>query len=309
MKKIISILLVIILTSSLFACKKESTESYTTGVIALKGPTGMGMAELFGNDNYDLKLLSSPDEATADIIAGRFDIAAVPTNLAAVLYNKTNGGIKVVAVNTLGVLYIVENGDTIKSISDLGGKKIGATGMGSTPEYILNYVLEKNGIECEIEYYTEHSELMTKLVSGDVDIAMLPEPNVTTAMSKNSRLRIALSLTEEWNKVSDATLSQGCIIASNSYAENHKSELQTFLADYKKSVDFVNENAKEASVKIAENQIIPSAEIAEKAIPNCNICFIDGDKMKTVLNNLWQVLFDANPKSIGGKMPDEKIWA
>ena len=302
MKKI---LILIIITLFLFSCSGNSNSNIN--VIAIKGPTGMGMVKLIEDSDYNFTIASAPDEITAEIIKGTFDIAAVPINLAAVLYAKTEGEIQIAAINTLGVLYILENGNTIKSIKDLNGKTIYAAAQGSTPEYILRHILKQNNIDAEIVFYSEHSELATLMVAGEVSIAMLPEPNVTTVLNQNENIRIALDLTEEWGKIA-GTLVQGCIIVRKNFAENNKKAFETFLNKYENSVNFVNRNPKDASLLIEKYEIIPKATIAEKALPNCNICYIAGDEMKQTALNMFEILFEANPASIGGKIPDDSFF-
>ena len=279
----------------------------------LKGPTGMGMEKMINDDKdakkYNFTISSDPTDVTAALVSESLDIAAVPVNLAAVINKKTNGAYLVAAINTLGVLYIVENGNTVNSVADLAGKTVYATGKASTPEYILNYILSKNGLEnVTVEYKTEHSELAALMVSGEVVLGMLPEPNVTTVLTKNSSLRIALNLTEEWKKVSEGESVQGCVVVSKKAIEEHGALVNAFLDEYKASVDFVNSNVADAAAMIAELGIVPAAAIAEKAVPNCNIVYIDGDRMVSVLNVFYKVLFDADPKSVGGTLPDESIF-
>lgn len=321
MKRLIALALAIILTLGLVACTSEPAAKADVKVATLKGPTGIGMVQLMKNaaegkakNNYTFSLESAPDVIQGLIINGDVDIAAVPTNLAAALYKKTGGEIKVAAVNTLGVLYVLENGSTVNSIEDLRGKTIYATGQASTPEYILNYVLTKNGltpgVDVKIEYMSEHSELATALASNTVAIGMLPEPNVTAATSQNKDLRIALNLTAEWEKACGEgnVPVQGCIVVSKKFAENNKAALDAFLEEYAASVEFVNNNIEEASTLVEEYTIMAKAALAKKAIPNCNIVFKTGDEMKTLLADFFKVLFDANPKSIGGALPDDAFY-
>ena len=316
MKKITLMLLAVILVISVMSCS-ENTSSADISIIGLKGPTGMGMAKLMEDNangktdnNYTFKLTSAPDEVTAEVIKGTVDIAAVPINLAGVLYQKTEGAIQIAAINTLGVLYIVENGNTINSIADLEGKTVYATGQGSTTEYILNYLLTKNNINAEVVYKSEHSELVTLMAAGEIVIGMLPEPHVTTALNQNENLRVALNLTEEWKKVSDddSMLLQGCIIVNKKFAEENKAALDKFLAEYKASIEYVNANIDDASLLIEKFEIVPNAAVAKKALPNCNIAYHDGDQMKQYVNKLYQVFFDANLASIGGAMPDDGFF-
>ncbi len=332
MKKIVAITLSILMAVSLVACTKSensSTETTTTttssteetviDVYTLMGPTGIGMSKLI-NDNtegtselkYNFTIASAPDQITSQVIQGDYDIAAVPVNLASVLYNKTEGDLYVAAVNTLGVLYILEDGNTINSISDLSGTTLYATGQGSTPEYILRYVLEKNGIDPDndltIEYLSEHSELATLMTSGDVALGMLPEPNVTAALLGNSNLRISLDLTEEWKKVSDTDLVQGCIIINKSFADANPDLVKTFLEEYEASVDYVVNNVDEAATMCETAGIIPKAAVAKKAIPNCNLVMITGSEMKEMISAMLEVLYSANSSSVGGALPDESFY-
>lgn len=288
-------------------------------VFTLMGPTGMGMAKLISDDknsaskqDYTFTVASAPDQITAEVIKGSFEIAAVPVNLASVLYNKTEGKIKLAGVNTLGVLYVLENGDTVNSVADLKGKTIYATGQGSNPEYTLRYILTKNSIDPDkdvtIEYLAEHAELAAQMVSGSVTLGMLPEPNVTSVMAQNGDVRIALDLSKEWKEVSGTDLVQGCIIVSAEFAEKYPAALRTFLEEYKASVDFVNSNVDEASALIEEAGIVPKAAIAKKAIPNCNIVLITGEDMKEPVSAMLNVLYEAEAKSVGGKLPDDGFY-
>lgn len=320
-KKTVSLILSLVLScAALLSCSGgEEKEAPTIKTYALKGPTGMGMAKLIeenengeSDNKYDFTLASSPDEVTAEIIKGNYDIAALPTNLAAVLYNKTEGKIRVAAVNTLGVLYILENGDSIHTLSDLNGKELYATGQASTPEYILNYVLEANDIDCTVTYLADHSELAAQMISGDVSMGMLPVPNATTVLAQ-SEARVAIDLTEEWTKAAESkgesgALYQGCIIINPDFIAEYPEAVDTFLAEYADSVKYVNENADDASVIIEKYGIIPKAAIAKKAIPDANIVCITGEEMKNGLYGFYSVLFDSDPKSVGGALPADDIY-
>ena len=321
MKKILAVLLVLCLSVMLFACGRTEGEDVTVRVVTLQGPTGMGMVQLMTSDeagtsanDYEFTLASSPEEAQAAI--ANVDIAALPVNLAAALYNRGED-ISFAAINTLGVLSILENGNTIESIEDLRGKTIYATGQGSTPEYILNYLLEKNGIDPEtditIEYLTEHTELATRLASGDAAIGLLPEPNVTVALTSaaangNTDLRIALDVTEEWAKLGEGELVQGCIVVSNEFKTEHPEQFEAFMEEYKASVNYVNTDIEAAAADIAEVGIVPRANIAQNAIPNCNICCLDGEEGIAYMEAMLTVLYEANPSSVGGKMPDDAFY-
>lgn len=325
-----TLIAVLLVLSTLVACggnggKDKTTtpegnapiDDYVLRVGTLKGPTGMGMAKVVTDQNlsssnpkYTFEFFGAPEDITAKLISGNLDVAAVPVNLAAVINKKTNGAYVVAAINTLGVLHIVENGETVNDISGLEGKTLHATGQASTPEYMLNYILEKNGLtdKVTVVWHTEHSELATLAGAGQVELAMLPEPHVTSALNKNQSLRAALNLTEEWDKVSDGDAVQGCLIVSKKAIDEHKAKVDQFLVDYKASVNFVNTNIPEAAEMIASLGIVGAAKVAEQAIPRCNIVFIEGDEMVSSLKAFYTVLFNANPSSIGGTMPDDSLY-
>ncbi|MBQ7897077.1 MAG: ABC transporter substrate-binding protein [Clostridia bacterium] len=335
MKKLLALLLSIVLVLGVFtACTaandpgtekaptndtvetpEEPKVAELTKVVALKGPTGMGMAKLItdADPKYSFELTSMPDDVTSSLISGTVDIAAVPTNLASVLYNKTQGGVKVIALNTLGVLHIINSDGTVASIEDLKGKTIGATGQASTPEYVLDYVLKANGIDPEndvtINYYTDHAELATHMISGDVTIGMLPEPQVSTVLMKNGDCKKVINLTEEWSKVSpDSALVQGCIVVRTAFAEEYPDTVKNFLEEYKASVEFANTDETAPDV-IANLGIVGSSAIAKSAIPGANICYVDSnDAMKEKLSGFLKVLLDANPKSVGGALPGDDFY-
>ena len=257
-------------------------------IMALKGPTAMGLVEMMENSDYNFSIVASVDEVSPKLLQGETDIAAIPANLASVLYNKTEGEIQVLAINTLGVLYIVENGETIQSAADLKGKTIYASGKGATPEYALNYILSSNGINPEtdvtIEWKSEHSECVAALASQENSVAMLPQPFVTTAQAKNSQIRTALDLTKEWDALQKdgeqkSSMITGVVVARKKFAEENPEEIQEFLKEYHTSVDYVNENVKDAAQLIEKYDIVPAA-VAEKALPACNIVCIDGEEMK-----------------------------
>ncbi|MBR5088656.1 MAG: ABC transporter substrate-binding protein [Ruminiclostridium sp.] len=289
----------------------------TVRVAALKGPTAMGMIKLMDdsdNDDesiYDFEIFAAPDELTPLVIKGDIDIACIPANLASVLYNKTEGAVEVLAVNTLGVLYIVENGgETVNSVEDLKGKTLYASGQGSTPEYALNYILSQNGIadEVNIEWKTEHAECLTALTENPGSVALLPQPFVTTAMIKNEGIRVALDLNAEWDKLDNgSSLITGVVVGRKEFIESYPAVINEFLAGYDASVGYVNSDTDGAAALIGKYDIVPEA-VAKKALPACNIVFIDGTEMKEKLSGYLQVLFDSDPKSVGGKTPAEDFY-
>ena len=302
----------------------ESSEPVEVQIAALKGPTAMGMVKFMDDvdqqvvtdENYTFQIVVSPDEVTPQIAQGNVDIAAVPANLASILYNNTDGAVQVLTVNTLGVLYLVENGDTVQSPADLKGKTIYASGKGSTPEYALNYVLEQNGLvpgtDVTIEWKSEHSECVAAITADSSGIAMLPQPFVTTAQTKNPSLRVALDLTEEWEKVQadgeeKSTMITGATVVRTEFAQEHPEAVENFLKHYQESVEYVNGNTEEAA-KLVGNYEIVTEEVALKALPECNIVYLAGEEMKEKLSGYLSVLNEQNPQSIGGTLPGDDFY-
>lgn len=315
MKRIVAMITAAVMLFSLaaFAACSKKQDDTEIRIAALKGPTGMGMVKLADKQNYPnytVSIEASPDALNPRIISGEVGVAAVPVNLASVLYNKLDGDISVLAVSTLGVLYVLEAGSEVNSVADLAGKTVYATGQGATPEYILNYLLDKNGVagSVEVNYVGEHAALASMLADGSAEIGMLPEPNVTSTLAGNDNLRIALNLTEEWNRVCSTELVQGVVIARKSFVNEHPEAIEQFLREYEKSSAFVNENIDEAAKLIVDVGILGNVEIAKKAIPNCNISFSKGEAMQKAVEGMLTVLFEANPKSIGGKLPDKDFY-
>ena len=286
---------------------------------ALRGPTGMGIAYLMDKSDrnltvnqYTFTIGGTPEEMTAGLISGELDIAMVPVNLASVLYNRTEGEIRVLSINTLGILYILDATGEINSIDDLRGRTINATGQGAVPQYALEYILRGNGMEpgvdVEIVYNTEHTELASLMVAGDVSVGMLPQPFVTTVTMQNSEFSIALDLTSEWASVNPATgLIMGNIVVNAEFLEQNPDAVELFLSDYAQSVAFVNNKAQEAAQLIERFDIAPAA-VAQAAIPGSNLVHIEGAEMRSMLKAFLQIMFEANPQSVGGSMPDEDFY-
>ena len=299
-------------------------EDVDINVAALKGPTAMGLVKLMSdNENgetetnhYNFTISAAPDEITPSIIQGNVDIAAVPANLASVLYNKTEGQVQVLAINTLGVLYIVENGDTIHSVEDLKGKTIYASGKGATPEYALNYMLSANGIDPDkdvtIEYKAEHAECVSALVNDSDGVAMLPQPFATSAFISNEKMRMALDMTAEWEKAakangSTASLVTGVVVARKAFIDEHPDAVKLFMSQYESSAKYPYEHIEDASALIEKYDII-KAPIAMKAIPYCYITFIAGSDMKEKLGGYLEELFNQNPEAVGGQVPADEFY-
>lgn len=317
-KKMISVLLTAgllagTLAGSCITVSAEETASDKIAVGALKGPTAMGMAQLLDDDSYDFTIAASPDEIVPQIVQGNVDIAAVPSNLAAVLYQKTQKNVSVLAVNTLGVLYLVENGESIQSVEDLKGKTIYASGKGATPEYALEYVLSANGIDPEkdvtIEYKSEHAEVVAALANDQTAAGLLPQPFVTTALMKNDSLRVALDLNQLWQDgvSDDSQLVTGVVVVRNDYLKEHEADVDDFMDAYQASVEFVNSDPDQAAKIIGAHDII-AEEVAKKAIPDCSIVFVEGEEMQTMLSGYLSTLEQQNPEMVGGQLPDDDFY-
>ena len=353
-RKIVAIMLAMILVLALVACAKEAppadesptdvtdtTPDDNTGTNTdeptdtddepaqkpalsggfLKGPTGIGASYLMKQNeagetlcDYDVTVEADVSNINSAIISGELDIAAVPTNVASVLYNKTEGQVQIVAINTMGVLYILENGSEINTVSDLAGKTVYAIGQGANPQYVLEYILSENGLtvgEDVIVEYLAADELATKMAAGDVSVCMLPVPNVTAVIAQNSNVRKALSLTEEWESVTggESLLTQGCVVARKDAVTDE--ELSAFMKDYEESINYMNDKANiDAAAALAVKYgIVASEGIAKAAIPDCNMTFISGqDPMRETLAGYYEILFSADPTSIGGSVPDDAFY-
>lgn len=286
----------------------------------LKGPTGIGACQLLSlneegktRNKYSVTLLSEASDMIAQIAAGQLDIAAIPTNAAAALYNKTSGAVRLAALNTAGVLYILENGDSIKSVADLKGKTIYAVGQGSNPEYVLRFILSQNGIDPDKDaelIFMDSAELTTRAATGEIGVCMLPVPAVTTVLMKNKSMRTALDLSKEWDSLNTSgILTMGCIVVRSDFAKNHPIEVMAFLDEYGSSINFTKQNPSQAAQLCAKFSIVPSAAVAEKAIPDCNLIYICGDNIRPAIEGYLKVLYDFNPKSIGGKMPGDDFYS
>lgn len=347
MKKILSLLLACSLALSLAACGGSASSAASSAAVSeaassaaaseeeeaaaplsvteplriagLKGPTTMGLVNLLSMEqagtaamDYDLQLYGAADEIVPLLIKGELDMAAIPANLAATLYQKTNGGIQAVAVNTLGVLYVVEQGDTVHSMADLKGRTILSTGKGTTPEYVLRYLLTANGLDpdkdVDIQYYSEATEVTAQMATTQDAIAVLPQPYVTAAGLKDDTLRVALDLTAEWDKVADTQLITGVTVVRKAYAEEHPDVVAAFLADYAQSVNAANTDLDGTAALCEEQGVVAKAAIAKKALPNCNIVCLTGEELKADVSGYLQVLYDADPAAVGGTLPGEDFY-
>ncbi len=304
--------------------EEPAAKGYDVNIGVLSGPTGIGAVGLMdANDNgktvnkYTFTVAAANDEIVAGISNGSLDIAAVATNVGSNLYNKTSGAVQIIALNTYGVLYILENGNEIGSIADLKGKKIVCAGQGANPEYVLKYLLEKNGLTysddgsaADVELEFMDPQLITAgMASGEYKLCMLPVPAVTSVKIQNADVRTALDLTAEWNKTgAEGALTMGCVIVRKAFAEEHPGVVETFLDEYRASIDFVLGDIATAGDLCEKYAIVPKAPVAKKAIPECNLCCITGAELRKTIEPYYNVLFSANPKSIGGAMPGDDFY-
>lgn len=321
-KKILLLLLAaaLLLLPACGATAKGMSAEGPVRIAGLKGPTTMGLVNLLDMEqqgtaalDYDLQLYGTADEIVPGLIKGELDMAAIPANLAAALYQKTKGGIQVMAVNTLGVLYVVEKGDTVHSMADLAGRTILSTGKGTTPEYLLRYLLEKNGLDpdkdVKIQYCSEATEVTAQMAAAQKDaIAVLPQPYVTAAGMKDPSLRVALDLTAEWDKVSDSQMVTGVTVVRTQYAQEHPDVVEAFLQEYAQSVRTANTDLDRTAALCEQQGVVAKAAIAKKALPACNIVCRTGDEMQKDVSAYLSVLCAADPAAVGGKLPDEGFY-
>lgn len=346
MKKIIALLLALTLTVLLFGCSKipekpdfdeaktmQPTEQAATKpakkgkikIAGLVGPTGIGMSYLFKSidegkalNDYEYTIESDPSVVGQKLLSGEFDIAALPTNVAASLYNKSNGKVKIISIATLNVLYLIEMGKGSESLADLKGQKIYISGQGSAPEYVMQYLLEKNGLKVGTDVtlnfdFNSHADLAAIVANNRALHCVLPEPNATIATTKGSKENITLDLGKEWEKAVLGTenegseICMGCIAVNSDFLESNSKAVSNFLREYKASVSNVKSQPSAAEI-VANYKIVESADVAKAIIPRCNIVCITGDEMQEKVSGFLKVLFDSNNKSVGGKLPDDNFY-
>ena len=332
-RAIVSLLLALTLALSLTACggqtnseseQPETQEELTAAEInlyVLSGPTGIGAMNLWAaadagetKNTYHITMPGANDEVVAALSKGDADIAAVATNLAATLYNKTEGGVTVLAVNTLGVLSLLSNGQEVNAVSDLKGKTIYAPGQGANPEYILRYVLTGNGLDPDkdvtLQFVGEGSELLTVWQSDPEAIILAPQPVATSILMQNENARTLFDMTEEWDKIAggDSTLMMGCVIVRNEFLQANPGAVELFLQEYAASIEKAQSDVEGTAALCQQYGLIPKAALAQKAIPSCGLTFVTGAEMKTGLSGYLQVMFDANPKSVGGALPGDNFY-
>lgn len=320
-KKLWTLILTAVLGMSavLGGCGQKETETVTIRIGSLKGPTSMGLVSLMdqtkngeAGQNYEFTMAAAADEINAAFLKGDLDIVLIPANVASVLYHKTKGQIAVVDINTLGVLYLLESKETVSSVADLAGRTVYLPGKGTTPDYALQYLLEQNGIEIgevDLQYKSEAAEVISALSEEPDALGLLPQPAATTACMQQKDLRIALDLTEEWDKVTmDSSLVTGVTAVRREFLEQNEAAVQAFVQDHMESAQFANENVEEAAELVAALEIVPKATVAAQAIPYCNITCLTGKDLRTALSGYLDVLAGQNPEAVGGKVPSDDFY-
>ena len=321
MKKLILITISVFLAMALFAgCgKKEEAPGLRIG--GMKGPTSMGLlfmkeeAENGENpEGYTFTMVTGADELLPMMIKGELDIALVPANVAAILYQKTEGGVAVIDINTLGVLYMVSGDGEIGQPEDLRGKTIYLTGKGTTPDYVLHYILKENGLQegdYTLEYKSEPTEVAALLAEKPEAVGLLPQPFVTVACAQNENLQVVMDMNEQWSLLQGeggSRMVTGVTVVRREILDAYPEAVETFLQNHKDSTKAINEDTEKGAELVVTAGIIGKAPIAQKAIPNCNITYIDGAEMKQALSGYMEVLFEQDATAVGGKLPEEDFY-
>ena len=315
--KIIATVLTAALSLGLMAGCAKKKDDTVVRIGSLKGPTTIGIVNLMdkaskgeSEGNYEFTMAAAADEITAKVVSGDLDIALVPANLASVLYNKTQGGVTAIDINTLGVLYCVTGDSSVKSIKDLAGKTVITTGQGATPEYSLRYLLDQNGItDCNIEFKSEATEVAAVLAEDPSQIAVLPQPFVTVACAQNEAIAPAFALEDEWQTLTDGLgMVTGITIVRNDFLKEHPAAVSTFISEHQASVNAANSDLDTTAALVVANDIIGKEPIAKKAIPSCNVVCITGDSLKTNLSAYLEVLYNYDAKAVGGNLPGEDFY-
>ena len=300
----------------------KAEEKVTVKVGALKGATTLGLLPLEdkaangeAGENYEFSMMTAADELLPMMIKGELDIALLPSNVASILYQKTNGGVTVIDINTLGVLYMVSGDSSVTGVENLAGKTIYLTGKGTTPDYVLHYILSENGMDadsdCTLEYKSEATEVAALLAENPDAIGLLPQPFVTAACAQNDALSVILDMNAEWEKLQGedgSRLVTGVTVVRNEFLQEHENAVATFMEEHQASAQSMNSDVENGAKLAAASEIIAKEPIALKAIPKCNITYIDGADMKQALSGYLEVLYEQNPESIGGALPGDDFY-
>lgn len=300
----------------------KAEEKVTVKVGALKGATTLGLLPLENKaangeagENYEFSMMTAADELLPMMIKGELDIALLPSNVASILYQKTNGGVTVIDINTLGVLYMVSGDSSVTGVEDLAGRTIYLTGKGTTPDYVLHYILSGNGMDadsdCTLEYKSEATEVAALLAENPDAIGLLPQPFVTAACAQNDALSVILDMNAEWEKLQGedgSRLVTGVTVVRNEFLQEHENAVAAFMEEHQASAQSMNSDVENGAKLAAASGIIAKEPIALKAIPKCNITYIDGADMKQAMSGYLEVLYEQNPESIGGALPGDDFY-
>ena len=323
MKKrfVAALCLIVLILACLCGCGgTNKADDVTIRVGGLKGPTSIGLLSLKdkaanneAKQNYEFTMVTAADEIMTMLVKGELDIALIPANVASVLYNKTNGQISVIDINTLGVLYMVSGDSSITKPEDLAGRTVYLTGKGTTPDYVLQYILKENGLTdaVKLEYKSEATEVVAMLANDDSVVGLIPQPFVTVACSKNEKLAVVMSMTDEWDAIKTTNGSRmvtGVTVVRNDFLNEHEAAVKAFMEDHSLSVSDTETDLDKVASLAASEEIVPAEGIAKKAIPNCNIVYIDGSKMKEALSGYLNVLYEMDPGAVGGSLPEDNFY-
>lgn len=316
---------VILLCACLAGCgrkeNKKETDDTVVRVGSLKGPTSMGLlflqkdAEQGKSRNlYEFQMATGADELLPLMIKGELDMALVPANVAGVLYQKTEGAVTVIDINTLGVLYMVSGDDSVTDLQDLKGRTVYLTGKGTTPDYVLQYLFEGNGMnggDYTLEYKSEATEVAALLAENPDAVGLLPQPFATAACAQNDALKTVIDMNEEWDRLQGeqgSCMVTGVTVVRNDFLKEHEDAVQIFLEEHAASAEAINQDPATGAAYAVEAQIVPKEPVAQKAIPNCNITCMTGQEMKQALSGYLQVLYGQSPESVGGALPEEDFY-
>lgn len=298
-----------------------ASEGTTVRIGSLKGPTSIGLLYLMDRaekgeavNDYEFTMTAAADELLPSMLSGDLDIVLIPANMASVLYNMAEGDVAVIDINTLGVLYMVSGNDKIKDMEDLKGQTVYMTGKGTTPDYVMQYLFKENGLtaaDMTLEYKSEAIEVAAMLAETPDAVGVLPQPFVTAVCAQNEKLSVVMDLTEQWAAVqgeNGSSLVTGVTVVRKGFLTDYPDAVEQFMEEHADSAAYANEHVEETAGLVAAAGIIEKAEVAAKAIPECNITYIDGEEMKTALSGYLTVLWDQNPESVGGGLPGEDFY-
>lgn len=313
MKKIFLAALLLSITALLFAGGKRAEEkpgAEEWACAVLNGPTGIGTLAMMGDSAYRFDLMNDPTLLIPSLVQGQYQAAVVPSNMGALLQAK-GAPYKIAAVVGYGAIYLLGSGDSLNGLEDLKGKTLYLSGKGASPDYLTQYLLDKSsmmpGEDIQLDFSYSHPDLTRALIAGLVDYALLPEPFCTMALMGREDLQILLDYQKEWQEREGSNYPISLLLISTEM-EMEDSRIDSFLLDYKKSIEWVNRNPAEAAEKAPEWGFTLSSEVLKEAIPRCNLNFVPLEESRGELDAFYSVLFQLNPASIGGRLPADDAY-